>query len=631
MQSELTARIAQFRSLAVTNLGDIADLVGRNGWPKRIEDAIAALGGSASVADLRRVVRQAQDKFLQDIGVPFTVPGLAGWVGSITAGPIQNFVLKAVPLAEIQTLGTDFKQNIDNAILNSANNIDALRVAVMQELNTARSSLDRVLQSLEQPLASMFPDGLAQAAGTTLRFARAFGDAPLVDGMAFSRSALGYFYDPLKAVKNAPIDITPAVALVNRVGGHLKALGVSLPTGNLLDQVLPAPDDLMKQIDFGKLLPDFAGIKLDSLLPDLKAPSSLSDKVKITHDFDKQSGKGWVQADVQIDVAGPSTLFDGGPLRVALSQIDFTARIRIDAGPSGAPRQTQNGKLSANWDLTLGGNPLVTFVDTSLTFDESGRTKFNLDPTKIQMNGLLEMLSKVLQTAGDSDSGFTLRLKQENGLPVGVEAILKLPLPALTFGACSLSNLTFGAEFELVAVPEFAIGTRVHVAEKTAPFTLAILLLGGGGWLDARGRYLPLSDRLTTSVSVGINAGAILAISFGPVKGSIFAFFFVEGELRTDSQSGGNRQLIIRIGIILGGDVDVCGIISVCIRLLLELEYSGGDGSLIGRGMLSIRVKVCIFLTISFSQTVEKKFAGSGGGDDARVKSSCKAHIDRTV
>ena len=41
-----------------------------------------------------------------------------------------------------------------------------------------------------------------------------------------------------------------------------------------------------------------------------------------------------------------------------------------------------------------------------------------------------------------------LRLKEENGLPVGVEAILLLPLPDLTAGAFTLANLRFGAELD---------------------------------------------------------------------------------------------------------------------------------------------------------------------------------------
>jgi hypothetical protein len=49
------------------------------------------------------------------------------------------------------------------------------------------------------------------------------------------------------------------------VGADLKALGIRLPTDKLLDRLLPQP---LTNIDFGKLLPDFAGLKLDRLFPD---------------------------------------------------------------------------------------------------------------------------------------------------------------------------------------------------------------------------------------------------------------------------------------------------------------------------------------------------------------------------
>ena len=36
------------------------------------------------------------------------------------------------------------------------------------------------------------------------------------------------------------------------------------------------------------------------------------------------------------------------------------------------------------------------FADTALTFDNSGKTHFNLDPKKIRLNGVLQMLSNLM-------------------------------------------------------------------------------------------------------------------------------------------------------------------------------------------------------------------------------------------
>src|SRR5262249_9754169 len=150
--------------------------------------------------------------------------------------------------------------------------LDKARQALREIVGNTQAQFTDLVNGLTQPLAGRFPKGLVQQSGTVLRMVRAFGDSPLVQGMDFTRKQLGYFYDPTTALKGMPIDISPAVALVNRVGDHLKGIGVNLPTGKLLDQVLPPADELMKQIDFGKLLPDFAGIKLDKLFPELHSP-----------------------------------------------------------------------------------------------------------------------------------------------------------------------------------------------------------------------------------------------------------------------------------------------------------------------------------------------------------------------
>jgi hypothetical protein len=314
-------------------------------------------------------------------------------------------------------------------------------------------------------------------------------------------------------------------------------------------------------------------------------------------------------------------LFDAGVVKVSLRRAILLATVRIDAGLDGSPKHTQSGRLGADWELTLGSTPLITFRDTNLHFDESGKTSFDLNPEKVQLNGVLKMVSDALASVGSSGSGFSLKLLEENGFPVGIEAALELALPDIASGPCSLSHLRFGASLLLTARPEFGLGLRVHLAEKSAPFTLIVFILGGGGWLDARAFYYPLSGRVTTSVSLGINAAAMLAVAFGPVKGSVAAYFFLEAELLTDSKGQGN-SLHIHVGLMLRGEVDVAGLISVTITLVLELEYRSENKKLVGHGTLSIKVKICWLLTISVSVSVNMEFASLGGGGGGQTSSN---------
>jgi hypothetical protein len=624
------------------NVGQMTDglLKDFNGWlgglNDRLQQSIAAVTDPSQVPG--KLAGLIGDQ-ITDLGTKFKAVTDAAPAAVQQLMQLSPKLLQAVDLSQLP--GALHTAEIGGLIDQFASAPEQLRAQLGQALGQAQGQLESLTSQLAAPLAAAFPSGLAQQAGDTLRLVRAFGDAPNVDGMAFNRDQIGYFFNPLKAaLPGVPIDLTPVNALVNRGGDFLKATGIRLPTAQLLDQVLPPVDDVMKQFDLGKLLPDFAGLKLDKLLPDLKAPDKLADAVKITHQFDRQAGRGWVQADVHIEEEGPTTLFDAGPVRVTLSTLSLTATLRIAAGLDGAPQRTQSGRLTANWDLILGGTPVITFANTALTFDQSGKTKFDLDPKNIRLNGVLQVLSDALakagspaggngtasaaraaplsRSAGAADAadepvrGFVLRLKEDHGNPVGVEAILELPLPNCEFGPCGLSNLSFGASFELVAVSEFALGVRAHVARKVAPFTLVIFILGGGGWFDVQARYFPLSGRITTALSIGLSAGAQLGIDFGVIKGSIYAFFYVEAELQTDSAAPGT-QLTIRIGLLLGGDVDVLGLVSVSIKLLLELEYQGDGGTLIGRGSLSLTIKICWCITIPVHAAVEKRFGHVGG------------------
>jgi hypothetical protein len=349
------------------------------------------------------------------------IAALSGLINN-TSGPLAAFATalgtlpglqQAIDPTSVTTTLNGLQLQLSNC-LEQGLPADALRQEVGDLLSQGQGALDDLTSQLAGPLAAQFPDGLSQAAGNTLWLARAYGDAPDVVGLAFNRDQLGYFYNPVQSLLNSslPIDISPANALMGRVGDELKALGTRLPATQLLDQILPAPDDLLKDFNLGDLLPDFAGLKLDSLLPDLTAPSGLADKVKITHQFDQQKGSGWVQADVNIPEDGPTTLFDAGPISVSLDTIALTATMRITAGLGGSPQHTQSGQLSANWTLTIGGEDVITFNNTALTFDNSGHTHFNLDPKNIEFNGVLAMLSQAMQLAGaangdDDDSDDT--------------------------------------------------------------------------------------------------------------------------------------------------------------------------------------------------------------------------------
>ena len=60
--------------------------------------------------------------------------------------------------------------------------------------------------------------------------------------------------------------------------------------------------------------------------------------------------------------------------------------------------------------------------------------------------------------------------------------------------------------------------------------------------------------------------------------------------------------------ILARGNVDVCGLITASITLLLEITYDGAR--MIGAGTLRLRFKISMFYTLNVTQRVEYTFVG---------------------
>jgi len=174
-----------------------------------------------------------------------------------------------------------------------------------------------------------------------------------------------------------------------------------------------------------------------------------------------------------------------------------------------------------------------------------------------------------------------------------------------------LANLRLGFFFELFVLDGFTLATGVSVAKRTAPFTLTIFILGGAGWFDFRLRYLPRDRKLIAETSIGVFASASLAIALGPIKGGIYAYFGIVVEHR--AETGKSSQLSVAIVLMFSGHVSILSFISIDLVLGLEAQYTSGGG-LVGRGYVSLRIKICWCFTLKVSASVTYGFGNASGG-----------------
>ena len=249
---------------------------------------------------------------------------------------------------------------IDNAVsfvgglLDRVSQVADVPVQIGSVIDRVRGSLNDQMTQFANRVAGLLPPATGfTVPDTTLQLFRAFGEPPHVPNLDFNgpqgaRNAVSYLFDRARN----EVSITPSLAgvfggntLADSLADSVQALGVSLPTNQILDQLIP-PD--LKSFDLSKILPSFAGLSLTNLFPGLKMPDLANKGVVVTHGLDPQSRRPWLEVDVNFPLAQSANVFSFGPLALTLVSAQFQAQVRIDSTTS-PPSQTVNGKLSGNW------------------------------------------------------------------------------------------------------------------------------------------------------------------------------------------------------------------------------------------------------------------------------------------
>ena len=106
-------------------------------------------------------------------------------------------------------------------------------------------------------------------------------------------------------------------------------------------------------------------------------------------------------------------------------------------------------------------------------------------------------------------------------------------------------------------------------------------------------------------LEAAIEFGASLSIDFGVASGSIsvMAGIYFRMELDDCSLTGYLR---------MRGRVDVLGLITASLEMLMELTYEFSSHKVIGRASIEIEVSIAFFST-TVTVKAERKFAGTNG------------------
>ena len=265
-----------------------------------------------------------------------------------------------------------------------------------------------------------------------------------------------------------------------------------------------------------------------------------------------------------------------------------------------------DGKSSAEAMAEMHDFTLHLFPDAellALSFDRfmfkagtSGKPDVDIVLHDIQFKGVLsfvEDIKDLIPLDGFSDPP-NLAVTAE-----GMTAGFTLALPNLALGAFSITNLSLGADV-LVPFIGKAVSIGFNFCTRERPFTIAVVFLGGGGWVGMRASAHGLEV-----LEIGLEAGACVAVDFGVASGSVSAMLGIYIRLESDKGS-------IAGYFRLRGEVDVLGLISAAIELYMELLYQPPTGKLIGQASITVNVSV-IGMSKSVHISAQRVFAGSRG------------------
>ncbi|HXR31862.1 MAG TPA: hypothetical protein VN752_12055 [Solirubrobacterales bacterium] len=227
------------------------------------------------------------------------------------------------------------------------------------------------------------------------------------------------------------------------------------------------------------------------------------------------------------------------------------------------------------------GDHLLTLSFKSLTFIQSkGRAPdLKVEGMSVEFGGALELLQEL---AAELKKVIELpEATRVDVTPSGLEASYAISAPRVPAGAFLLTNVAMRTG---VVVPFDGKPVTVSLAFATRenPFNVNVLTFGGGGYID-----LTIGPQGLMRLEAAIEFGAHMEVDFIVARGEVHAM----GGVRF-TQSGDSFQIDGFIDI--GGSVEVLGLVSVAISLLIELSYKNGN-RLEGSATLVLELDLTLF------------------------------------
>jgi hypothetical protein len=230
---------------------------------------------------------------------------------------------------------------------------------------------------------------------------------------------------------------------------------------------------------------------------------------------------------------------------------------------------------------SLSGLLTLSFTAVTFTQTQGSPPHLKLGGPKIDFGGalkLLEDLQKKLSEVIDLPDALPVMQARKNG----VTASYALTVPQVAAGAFLIRNVAMRTAVD-IPFDGKPVTVSLGFATRDNPFTVSVLAFGGGGYID-----VTLGPAGLLSLEASIEFGAAIAVDFLIARGEVHAL----GGVRF---TGAANTIDIDGYLRIGGSVEVLGLVSVSIELLVSLTYRGADNSLVGRASIVVEIDLTLY------------------------------------
>jgi hypothetical protein len=538
----------------------------------KIETAFAevlksALQFSKKIAELMRTLTSAADNWLVQLQAE-----LEGLIDKVDCTAFDK--LHAV----VQDQLNHIEQQIEDRITGLASSLID---------DSTRARFSKLEENIRARVAGV--QSISDEVAKGVKLVKALGDLPQLPTLTFNADRAEYVFDDLRQ----QIETSPFAAKLREIDSGLKELGISIPTEQLLDQIVPSA---LKDIDFNKIFKNLGAMDFTEFFKRFQLPEIRNDQLQVTHGLDKRTRTAWVSTKIDAQFNEEKDLFEFAGLSVSLAKMDMKATSNLSVGLNGEQDSKTDAKLKADWGLSFSGARLATFREVVISYNGS-KFDFDIEPKRVELHPALKFVDEFAKRFQPKMPPGIELLKDSRGIPVGVKAQMhtEVVLPPLGIVEIGPMLISSGLSMRVTPAGKFRVEANVSVGSRDTPVWVQVSYLGGGMWLEARAHY---DEGVHYEASVGLALGCIKAFNLASVARGSFAFLLFAYASMSDANGGS-----MRVGLQVTGNARIVGIANAGLLLLLEAVH-GREGTE-GRGTLDISIDICWCYTLHVRKDVK--------------------------